>query len=297
MSFRLSVPLNTGSKPSREIDVMNAHRTLRISLAAAAVLLLFAEIGHAAQTYKVRAGDTLYSIAQRYGVSTTALQRANHLTTSALKPGKTLSIPSNSRTSSDPVIYGIADKNELTVEIGGRVAASLAKGSRFTVLAREGSKYNVKLQDGRTGWVAADSVTLDDTRTLAPLSDTYALQKANMVQTALAFRGSRYVSGGTGPGGFDCSGFVKYIYSRYGINLPHDSRALYKCGTPVAKADLAPGDILFFVNTYRRGISHVGMYIGDGKFIHASTHRTGVKVSDLGEAYYQAHYFAAKRVR
>ncbi len=297
MLFRLSVPWKYGLQALKGDDVMNAYRTLRISLAAAAVLLLFAEIGFTGQTYTVRRGDSLTSIAQRYGVSLTALKRANGLSTLVLNPGHKLTIPSNDRASSAPVIYGIADKNELNVEIGGRVAASLAKGSRFTVLAREGSKYSVKLDDGRTGWVTANDVTLDDTRKPTPMSDMWALRKMSMVQTALAFRGARYVSGGSGPYGFDCSGFVKYIYSKYGIKLPHDSRALFQCGTYVAKDALAPGDILFFVNTYRRGISHVGMYIGDGKFIHASTHRTGVKVSDLSESYYQAHYFAAKRVR
>ena len=274
----------------------NAYRALRISLAAAAMLLLFADFGFSAQTHKVRAGDSLTNIAQRYGVSTTALKRANGLSTVAAKTGRTLTIPSNNRTASAPVIYGIAGKDELNVEIGGRVATSLAKGSRFTVLAREGAKYNVKLNDGRTGWVSADSVTLDDTRKPTPMSDTWGIKKG-IVQMALMYRGARYVTGGVGRGGFDCSGFVKYLYSKYGIKLPHNSRALYQCGTSVSKSNLAAGDLVFFVNTYRRGISHVGMYIGDGKFIHASTHRTGVKVSNLNEAYYQNHYYAARRVR
>ncbi|MCX6376583.1 MAG: NlpC/P60 family protein [Armatimonadetes bacterium] len=274
----------------------NASRALRISLAAAAVLLLFAETGFAARTYAVRGGDTLYSIAGKYGVSVAALKSANHLSSTALKTGRTLTVPSKQVTPpADPVVYGISTENDLLVESAEGVVASLAKDARFTVLAREGDRFNVKLETGRTGWVRADAVTLEDTRKPLPLSDTWGI-KHGLVQTALAYRGARYVRGGTSARGFDCSGFVKFLYARMGIKLPHDTRALYKFGRPVAKADLAPGDILFFVNTYRRGLSHVGLYVGEGKFIHASTHRTGVRVDYLNADYYRRHYIGAKRI-
>lgn len=275
----------------------NAYRALRISMTAAAMLLVFARIGSAAETYKVRSGDTVYSIAQRHGVSVTALQSANGLAASALKPGRTLKIPANKRTPSAPVVYGVAKHDGLNVESNGKPIASVAKGVKFTVIAREGSKYSVKMADGKTGWVRADSVALTDTRKPTAISDTWGLKRTGMVQMALAFRGSRYVRGGESPRGFDCSGFVKYIYAKNGIKLPHDSRALFQCGSYVSKDNLQEGDILFFVNTYRRGISHVGMYIGDGKFIHAATSRLGVRVDYLDSAYYRNHYFAAKRVK
>lgn len=259
------------------------------------MLLLFAEVGFAAQTYSVRAGDSLNTIAQKFGVSVTSLRRANGLTSSTVNPGRTLTVPSNQRSSSEPEVYGVSTR-DLDVELPGRAAASLAKGDHFTVLAREGSRYNVKLQDGRTGWVKADAVTLDDTRKPTPISDTWGIRRG-IAQMALAYRGAPYVSGGTGEYGFDCSGFVKFLYAKQGIKLPHESRAMFNCGTPVSRDNLQAGDILFFVNTYRRGISHVGLYIGDNKFIHASTHRSGVKVSDLDEAYYRGHYFGAKRIQ
>lgn len=274
----------------------NAYHALRISLAAAAVLLLFAETGFAARTYAVRSGDTLYSIASKHGVSVAALKSANHLNSTALKTGQTLTIPSKEVTPpADPVVYGISQENDLIVQSDDGVVASLAKDARFTVLAREGDKYNVKLETGKTGWVRADAVTLEDTRKPLPLSDTWGIRHG-LVQTALAYRGSRYVRGGTSPRGFDCSGFVKFLYAKLGVKLPHDTRALYKVGKSVAKADLQPGDILFFVNTYRRGLSHVGMYIGEGKFIHASTRRTGVRVDYLNADYYKRHYIGAKRI-
>ncbi len=280
-----------------DVLLLDAYRTLRISLAAAIMLLLFAEIGFSAQTYKVRGGDTVTSIAQKYGVSATALRSANGLTSSTLNHGRTLKIPSNQRTSSEPVVYGIAKSDGVNVESNGRPIASVAKGVRFTIIAREGSRFSVKMSDGKTGWVAADQVSMDDTRKPTPMSDTWAGKRQGIVQMALAFRGSRYVHGGEAPGGFDCSGFVKYLYAKYGVKLPHQSSALFQCGTYVSKDNLKDGDILFFVNTYRRGISHVGMYIGGGQFIHAARTGLGVRVDALDSAYYRSHYFAAKRVK
>lgn len=277
--------------------LLDAYRTLRISLAAAIMLLLFAEIGFSAQTYKVRGGDTVTSIAQKYGVSVTALRSANGLTSSTLKHGRTLKIPSNQRTSSEPVVYGIAKTDGVNVESNGRPIASVAKGARFTILAREGSRFSVKMPDGKTGWVAANQVSMDDTRKPTAMSDTWALKRSGVVQMALAFRGSRYVRGGESPRGFDCSGFVKYVYAKNGVKLPHDSRALFQCGKYVSKSDLQSGDIVFFVNTYRRGISHVGMYVGEGKFVHAARTGLGVRVDYLDSAYYRSHYYAAKRVK
>ena len=260
------------------------------------MLLLFAETSFAARTYAVRAGDTIYTVAKKFGVSVADLKSANKLTSTTLKKGRSLVIPSKPLApSADPVVYGISKQDGLMVKSDDGFVASLAKDARFVVLAREGDRFSVKLADGKTGWVDADSVTLDDRRTPTPISDTYGI-KQGLIARALSFRGARYVHGGSSPSGFDCSGFVKYLYSKMGIKLPHDTRALYKFGRPVPKADLQAGDILFFVNTYRRGLSHVGLYVGDGKFIHASTRRTGVKVSNLNEAYYQNHYLGAKRI-
>jgi len=261
-----------------------------------AALLLFAEVACAARTYSVRSGDTVYTIAKKFGVSVASLRGANKLTSVSLKTGRSLVIPSKAPApAADPVVYGIANENELLVRSGDGLVASLGKGSKFVVLAREGDRFNVRLDGGKTGWVSAENVTLKDTRKPTPMSDTYGM-KGRLVQTALAYRGSRYRRGGTSASGFDCSGFVKFLYAKMGIKLPHDTRALYKHGTAVAKSDLRPGDILFFVNTYRRGLSHVGLYIGEGKFIHASTRRTGVRTDYLNADYYRRHYIGAKRI-
>jgi cell wall-associated NlpC family hydrolase len=106
--------------------------------------------------------------------------------------------------------------------------------------------------------------------------------------------GTRYQSGGTSTSGFDCSGFTMYIFKQFDIKLPHQSGSQYEMGTKVAKADLQTGDLVFF-NTNGKGISHVGVYVGENKFAHASSSK-GITISSLGESYYSKRYVGATRV-
>lgn len=106
--------------------------------------------------------------------------------------------------------------------------------------------------------------------------------------------GVNYKWSGTTTDGFDCSGFTKYVFHRYGIELPHSSSGQAKYGDKVAKDDLRAGDLVFF-ETGGNGISHVGIYLWDGKFIHSATD-TGVTVDRLSEAYYTNHYYTARRI-
>jgi len=116
-----------------------------------------------------------------------------------------------------------------------------------------------------------------------------------IVNTSMQYIGVPYVFGGNSPRtGLDCSAYVKLVYSQVGINLPRTADAQYEVGTPVSTADLLPGDAVFF-ETYAPGASHVGIYIGDGNFIHASSSK-GVTISSLGAAYYSSHYLGARRM-
>lgn len=122
-------------------------------------------------------------------------------------------------------------------------------------------------------------------------------QGDKIVQQALKYRGTRYRFGGTNKKGIDCSGLVARIYEDLKYKrLPHASAALYNSGKPVHLSELRPGDLVFFKNTYRRGISHVGIYAGSNKFIHAANHRTGVIVTAMSDPYYQLHYAGARRL-
>lgn len=113
--------------------------------------------------------------------------------------------------------------------------------------------------------------------------------------TASKYVGVRYSYGGTSTKGFDCSGYVRHVFNELGKSLPRSSSAMYGEGESVKKSDLQPGDLVFF-NTSGRGVSHVGIYIGSGKFIHASTSKGVIKTS-LNDKYYWGNKFVgAKRV-
>jgi cell wall-associated NlpC family hydrolase len=96
--------------------------------------------------------------------------------------------------------------------------------------------------------------------------------------------GARYVFGGTSPAGFDCSGFVWYLWGQL------------NGGPRVALSALQPGDTVFFANTYMPGLSHAGIYIGGGRFIHASDESSGVKISSLSDSYWGPRYIGASRL-
>lgn len=115
-----------------------------------------------------------------------------------------------------------------------------------------------------------------------------------IISMSMDYIGVPYVFGGTSPYGFDCSGYVQYVFARAGISLPRTADVQYEVGTPISTSDLIPGDLVFF-ETYTYGASHVGIYVGDGNFIHASSSR-GVTVSSLSQAYYSSHYIGARRI-
>lgn len=119
-----------------------------------------------------------------------------------------------------------------------------------------------------------------------------------IVQTAQGYIGCPYVFGGTTPSGFDCSGFVQYVYALYGVSLYRTADVQLNNGYSVSTEDLRPGDLVFFAHTYNTNAaaSHVGIYIGDGKFVHAANSRIGVTISDLDNSYYVAHYVGARRI-
>jgi cell wall-associated NlpC family hydrolase len=116
-----------------------------------------------------------------------------------------------------------------------------------------------------------------------------------IVSTALRYVGYRYRFGGTTPAGFDCSGFVYYVLNKAGVPISRDMYSQLASGPRVSSKDLQPGDLLFFSNTYKAGLSHAGIYIGNGKFVHAENESTGVVVSELWSSYWAAHYYAAVR--
>ncbi|NMA67823.1 MAG: LysM peptidoglycan-binding domain-containing protein [Desulfitobacterium sp.] len=134
-------------------------------------------------------------------------------------------------------------------------------------------------------------------RTVVASASTPSRGSANggsIVDRALSFVGTKYVYGGSSASGFDCSGFTKYVYAGSGISLPRTSYAQFNSGTKVSKNNLQPGDLVFF-STYAAGASHVGIYIGGGRFVHASNPSSGVKINGINDSFYGPRYLGARR--
>ncbi len=174
------------------------------------------------------------------------------------------------------------------------IITSLNKGASVSITGKTGNWYQIKY-NGNVGYMSADYISIGE----APaVSDSYELGK-QIADYTMQFEGYRYVYGGSSPSsGFDCSGLMYYVYGQFGYSIQRRASLQYAYnGVHVSKSELQPGDMIFFAGDGAAyGVTHVGMYIGDGKFIHASTSNTGVIVSDLNSTYYTRVYYGAKRV-
>ncbi len=199
-----------------------------------------------------------------------------------------------------------------------KVLKTFLQNAKVTILLEEGNWYKIKHND-QEGYILKmyvsekkvevtsrssesrqittktsneETTTKKETTTVAQSS-----KGSGVVSLAKKYLGSRYVYGGASPSGFDCSGFTMYLYKQFGVSLPHSATAQSYKGTKVSKANLQPGDIVFFKN-YRTnvGIGHCGIYIGNNQFIHASTEKTGVITSSLTSSSYQKRYVTAVRI-
>lgn len=142
-------------------------------------------------------------------------------------------------------------------------------------------------------------VTLSSFIFLAPLANqaeaASSINSTQIVSTANKVLGTKYLWGGTTTKGFDCSGFIGYVYKKAGVALPRTTAGMINVGTSVSKKNLKAGDLVFF-NTSGKGVSHAGIYIGNGNFTHSSSSK-GVSVSKLNDPYYWGDkYIGAKRV-
>lgn len=158
----------------------------------------------------------------------------------------------------------------------------------------------VEIKEELDGWYAIDGgyICADYVQRLTAEEAAKLGIGSEVVNYAMQFLGYPYVYGGTTPRGFDCSGFVKYVYEHFGVTMNRTASWQMDNGTPVGMNELVPGDVVFFKKpgSSASRASHVGIYIGGGQFIHASTSTTGVIISDLDYAYYTTGFVGARRL-
>lgn len=140
--------------------------------------------------------------------------------------------------------------------------------------------------------IAAQSRAARPAHDIATARATTGLRGApSLIATALGYLGTPYVWGGAAPGGFDCSGFTYYVYARMGIRIPRTADVQFAAGRPVV-GDPLPGDLVFF-QTYDYGASHVGIYLGEGRFVNSIG--ASVHVATFGSTYFRERYIGARR--
>ena len=193
--------------------------------------------------------------------------------------------------------YGLVDTDgsDLNMRSGASTdLPTLASIPSGTVLELEGI-YNGWYQvtyAGMTGYVSSDYITL----TTEPETPAASEIGEQIVSYAMQYLGTPYVLGGNGPSSFDCSGFTKYVYSNFGYTLNRTATDQLQNGVSVSKDELQPGDLVFFKYRTSKPVSHVGIYIGNGEFIHASTNQYEVQIDQMNSGHYANVYVYGRRI-
>ncbi|SMP14059.1 LysM domain-containing protein [Desulfurobacterium pacificum] len=262
---------------------------MRRILLCLSIFLLFPQVSHA-QLYRVKKGDSLYKIAKKFHTTVAKLKRINGLRSSLLRPGQRLIVPGrrykpvNSRKTIAFLEQKAAEVKEDVKEAGEDIYPIT------NVVYEEGEKLadvlSTPLNVPYDNWNLS---ILENPEYKSALLEILARVFKNLKNTP-------YVFGGANPKrGLDCSSFTMYVYRKLGINLPRTARAQFNVGVPVSKNELKVGDLVFF-RTYASFPSHVGIYIGNGKFVHFSSMYHGLSISSLSSPYFRRRFIGAKRV-
>jgi len=174
-----------------------------------------------------------------------------------------------------------------------RVIAVLQKNEQVVVLDNCGDWLKVRTREAKEGWIIKSFASITRNTTSR---ERFPSKQISLIQNARRYMGVKYVYGGETPRGFDCSGFTSYVYEKCGYKLPRRANEQYDVGSRVKKVELAPGDLVFFATQGSRVVNHVGIFVGNGYFLHASTIFGSVHQSTLSNPYFQECYQGARRV-
>jgi LysM repeat protein len=304
-------------------------KILGMGLIGLLLLFGFCQRGWTEEQYTVRPGDTLYGISKSFGVSIEALKKANALEGDSIKPKQVLTIPTQRGKKTDEVarkssnriskklsgetgsyvvqkgdsLYSISKKLGLSIEeikkMNGLQTSTL-KIDQVLLLPKDESRLDEETEEsGDREEIAGASQTegeKGESVASATLGKWSNPEERNLfVRVVKTFLGVPYKLGGSTLRGIDCSAFVKKIYEIFNIELPRTTREQFSVGKKVEKDQLEEGDLVFFK---RRGNSaHVGIYIGDNQFVHASSYNRQVKIDYLDTPYYSKRFLRGVRVK
>lgn len=198
------------------------------------------------------------------------------------------------RRTTGAVVAVSAGVYDLPRQEGGEVVSRVIYGDVLTVTSVYDGWFGIQFR-GSTAFIEQVHVQIPCFVDLPEARLGGSLADSIITMSMRYLEGARYLWGGTTPNGFDCSGFMVYLFNYHGIRLDRRARDQARQGVAITRAELMPGDLVFFQSAGYYHISHVGMYIGGGKFIH-STPPLGVIISCMGENYYARTFVSARRI-
>ena len=302
---------------------------IRILSVICLILLSFPQLVLASKTHVARRSESLHSIARKYHVSVDELKSVNNLSSTRIEQGTRIIIPSpaekKSAKAAKPQSYKVA-KGDTLPRIAKKTGIRMSELRRLNGLKGNRIKAGQVLAlnepetavEEKAPAVASNSLQLGSkdllneqefSSTLAELSDIDADRPVDLAKNieessqgisglkkaAYGFLGARYRFGGNSRGSLDCSSFVQQVFREQKVNLPRTAREQFNVGSEVIRGDLRKGDLVFF-QTYAPFPSHVGIYLGNRRMIHASSRDHKVVISTMDTPYYLSRYLGARRV-
>lgn len=304
---------------------------IRIAVAICLILLTAPQLVLASKSHVVRRSESLQSIARKYHVSADELKTVNNLTVSHVAKGTRLIIPSHAEVQTKKSTASATKQNQDTYKVAkGDTLPKISKktGIKMADLRSFNGLKGNKLKTGQVLVLAANETPVvrptaanrlqlinkdllneeELSSTLAELTDLESdrpvdLAKSleanqamfNLKKSAYSFLGARYRFGGSSRNALDCSSFTQQVFREQSVKLPRTAREQFYVGNEVRRGDLKKGDLVFF-QTYARFPSHVGIYLGNRKMIHASSREHRVVISSMDTPYYLSRYLGARRM-
>ena len=289
------------------LDRAGAAPVARSGSPAPAKKAQVSKVAKNAPVHVVKKGDSLHTIARRHGLTVEQLQRLNNLDNDRLKLGQKLALAAGTGTATNAGAKAPEPRSKyVTVEQHvvkkGETISSIAR--RYHISAKEIKRLNGLRSDRlKTGqrlalndpYETRNPILLPGDSSDDEVVEMAATSGSELEQAAFNYLSTPYRFGGSSRKGIDCSAFVQSVFREVEVDLPRSAREQFRVGEKVERDQLQKGDLIFF-RTYARFPSHVGIYLGDGKMIHASSRSHRVVVTSIDHPYYTKRYIGAKRI-